>query len=154
MPTSSCLLAPLFATSSDVKGRDIDNVVAERRTKDSNMKLNPTRLQHRFTAAVVFFNLGLTGTASAQHSNTDLAKAAQNPLASMISLPFQNNTNFNYGPRDKTQNTLDIQPILPFELNEDWKLITRTILPVVDICITTQKSRMLWATGQCVSSFS
>jgi hypothetical protein len=95
------------------------------------MKLNIARLQHVFTIAVFFLTLGLTGTASAQHSNTDLAKAAQNPLASMISLPFQNNTNFNYGPKDRTQNTLDIQPIMPFELNEDWKLITRTILPVV-----------------------
>ena len=63
--------------------------------------------------------------------NTELAKAAQNPLASMISLPFQNNTNFGYGPDDDVQNTLNIQPVLPFVLNDELNLVTRTILPVV-----------------------
>jgi hypothetical protein len=61
----------------------------------------------------------------------ELAKAAQNPVANLISLPFQNNTNFGYGPRDKTQNTLNIQPVWPFEITENWNLITRTIVPIV-----------------------
>ena len=43
-------------------------------------------------------------------STEELARAAQNPVASMISLPFQNNTNFSFGPKDKTQNICDIQP--------------------------------------------
>jgi len=60
-----------------------------------------------------------------------LAKAAQNPIAAMISLPFQNNTDFGVGPEDGTKNTLNIQPVWPFELNDNWNLITRTILPVV-----------------------
>ena len=64
-------------------------------------------------------------------SSADLAKATQNPLATMISLPFQNNTNFNFGPQDKTQNILNIQPVWPFALNDKWNLITRTIVPVV-----------------------
>jgi hypothetical protein len=61
----------------------------------------------------------------------ELARAAQNPVASMISLPFQNNTNFNFGPREKTQNILNIQPVWPFSLTEDWNLITRTIVPII-----------------------
>ena len=61
----------------------------------------------------------------------ELARAAQNPVASMISLPFQNNTDFNFGPDDETLNVLNIQPVLPFEFNDDWNLITRTIIPVV-----------------------
>jgi len=61
----------------------------------------------------------------------ELAKAAQNPVANMISLPFQNNTNFNFGPKEKTQNILNIQPVWPFSLSEDWNLITRTIVPVI-----------------------
>ena len=60
-----------------------------------------------------------------------LAKAAQNPLASMISLPFQNNTNTNVGPLDGTQNILNIQPVWPIDWNDNWNLITRTIVPVV-----------------------
>jgi len=61
----------------------------------------------------------------------ELAKAAQNPVADLISLPLQNNTNFGIGPDDKTQNILNIQPVLPFTLNDNWNLITRTILPVI-----------------------
>jgi len=49
----------------------------------------------------------------------------------MISLPFQNNTNFGIGPDDDTQNILNIQPVLPFSLGEDWNFVTRTIIPVI-----------------------
>jgi len=49
----------------------------------------------------------------------------------MISLPFQNNTNFDYGPDDDIQNILNIQPVWPFRIAPDWNLITRTILPVI-----------------------
>jgi hypothetical protein len=66
-----------------------------------------------------------------ENSAGELAKAAQNPVASLISVPFQNNTNFNFGPLEKTQNVLNIQPVWPFQLNEGWNLITRTIVPVV-----------------------
>ena len=66
-----------------------------------------------------------------ENETDELARAAQNPVASMISVPFQSNTNFNFGPQEKTQNVLNIQPVIPFELSEDWNLITRTIVPVV-----------------------
>jgi hypothetical protein len=64
-------------------------------------------------------------------SNSDLAKQAQNPVANLISLPLQNNTNFSIGPEDETQNILNIQPVWPVSINDNWNLITRTILPVV-----------------------
>src|SRR5688572_28326198 len=60
-----------------------------------------------------------------------LAKAAQNPIADMISLPFQNNTNFDVGPLEKTQDVLNIQPVWPFSLSADWNIITRTIVPLI-----------------------
>ena len=49
----------------------------------------------------------------------------------MISLPLQNNINFGYGPEDDIQNVLNIQPVIPFQLNENWNLITRTIAPLI-----------------------
>ena len=61
----------------------------------------------------------------------DLARAAQNPVGDLISLPFQNNMNFDVGPADRTQNIHNIQPVLPIGLSKDWNLITRTILPVI-----------------------
>ena len=61
----------------------------------------------------------------------ELARAVQNPVANLISLPFQNNTTFEFGPQEDPQNVLNIQPVWPFELNEDWNLITRTIFPII-----------------------
>jgi hypothetical protein len=68
---------------------------------------------------------------SGENPQEELAKAAQNPVADLISLPFQNNTNFGYGPDDEIQNVLNIQPVVPFHLSENWNLITRTIAPVI-----------------------
>jgi hypothetical protein len=67
----------------------------------------------------------------AQQSDEALAKAAQNPIGDMISLPFQNNTNFNAGPKKQTQNVLNIQPVYPININSEWNVITRTIVPVI-----------------------
>ena len=71
------------------------------------------------------------GVARAEMSAEELAKLAQNPVGNLISLPFQNNTNFNVGPLNGTQNILNIQPVIPIELNKDWNVITRTIMPLI-----------------------
>ena len=60
-----------------------------------------------------------------------LAKQSQNPVGALISLPFQNNTNFGLGPEDRTQNILNIQPVIPVSLSKKWNLINRTIIPVM-----------------------
>jgi len=62
---------------------------------------------------------------------TALAEKFQNPIADLISFPFQNNTNFNVGPNKGTQDILNIQPVIPIHLTDDWNVITRTILPLV-----------------------
>ena len=64
-------------------------------------------------------------------NKSDLAQKAQNPVADLISIPFQNNMNFNVGPQDEIQNILNIQPVAPFSLTEKWNLITRTIAPII-----------------------
>jgi hypothetical protein len=69
--------------------------------------------------------------AHAEMTKEELAKLAQNPIANLISVPFQNNTNLNFGPEKGTQNVLNIQPVIPFEFDKDWNIITRTILPVI-----------------------
>jgi hypothetical protein len=69
--------------------------------------------------------------AAAEDQQEELAKAAQNPIAKMISLPFQNNFNFDIGPIGVTQWNLNVQPVIPISLNENWNLITRTIIPII-----------------------
>jgi len=61
---------------------------------------------------------------------TDLARQSQNPVANLISLPFQNNTNLGLGQFDRTGNILNIQPVLPSPLSKDLLLINRVILPL------------------------
>jgi hypothetical protein len=69
--------------------------------------------------------------AQAEESETELAKKTQNPVADLISVPLQNNTNFGIGPNNRTQNVLNVQPVIPITLNSEWNLITRTILPII-----------------------
>jgi len=61
-----------------------------------------------------------------------LALQLANPLATLISVPIQTNWDRGIGPADAKRTTINIQPVVPFTLNEDWKLITRTIVPVID----------------------
>lgn len=70
-------------------------------------------------------------TATEDVNATELAKKLQNPVGDLISIPFQNNINFNFGPHKGTQDILNIQPVIPIHLNGDWNLITRTILPLI-----------------------
>ena len=66
-----------------------------------------------------------------QEEKIDVAKAAQNPLANVVSLPLQNNTSFGYGDFNKTGNILYIQPILPFSLGDQgWVMMNRFIAPI------------------------
>ena len=69
----------------------------------------------------------LPGALCAEMSTEEIAKASQNPLTAMYSLPIQNNTSFG----DETRNFANIQPVLPFDVGDDWTLVTRTIIPVV-----------------------
>jgi len=69
---------------------------------------------------------------SAQSSDADLAQQLANPISSLISVPIQGNIDFGVGPGDGTRSVNNIQPVIPFELSENWNLISRTILPVID----------------------
>ena len=70
-------------------------------------------------------------TPAAGTNSEELRKAAQNPIASLISVPFENLTNFGIGPADRVQNVLNIQPVIPLSVSENWNLITRWIVPII-----------------------
>ena len=77
-------------------------------------------------------------TPAAAENADALRKAAQNPVASLISVPVQNNNNFNIGPDNRTQDILNIQPVIPVRVSENWNLISRIITPIVYQPVSTQ----------------
>jgi hypothetical protein len=81
-------------------------------------------------AAALALGAALTGQSQAQESSADLANKLSNPVASLISVPFQFNWDKGYGPNDGDKGYVNIQPVIPFSLNDEWNVISRTILPV------------------------
>lgn len=84
----------------------------------------------------------------------DLAKAVQNPVASLISVPVQNLTDFYIGPFQRIRNTvLQFQPVIPLQLGQTWNLITRTIAPVLYQPNISQSNQGAFGLGDINPSF-
>ncbi len=66
-----------------------------------------------------------------ESSAADLAKKLANPLASLISVPLQNNTDYGIGADKGVKNTLNFQPVIPFQLSPKLNLVTRYVVPIV-----------------------
>ena len=78
--------------------------------------------------AFIYPDIGLSAD-----SQAELAKQSLNPVAALYSVPIQYNWNQKLGPSGEGyQSVTNIQPVLPFSINDEWNLISRTILPVID----------------------
>ncbi len=69
--------------------------------------------------------------AAATEGAEALAKKLSNPIADLVSIPFQFNWQEGYGPNDDLQFVLNIQPVVPFHITKDWNLIRRFIVPYI-----------------------
>lgn len=85
----------------------------------------------RTTLALAAFSF-LAFSGAAAQDQADLAKKTQNPVGDLISVPFQNNFNGGFGPDEELFFNLNIQPVYPLGLSENWNLINRAIIPILD----------------------
>jgi hypothetical protein len=90
-------------------------------------------MRRTFLAAIAALTLiRLTSQAEQPPAETgDLQKATQNPVAGLISVPIQSNTNFGIGPFGRNQDVLNIQPVIPVNVSQNWNMIIRWITPIV-----------------------
>jgi hypothetical protein len=79
----------------------------------------------------VILTCSTAGGVRAQDDSQELAKQLSNPVASLISVPLQFNYDEGFGPNDGERVTLNIQPVIPISLNDNWTMISRTIMPVI-----------------------
>src|SRR5712691_879080 len=113
----------------------------ERQILQKMIRKNLTLATHEKTSARMFgvlaailtiLSVASIAAATEEESATELARKTQSPVAELISVPFESDFNFNNGTRNATTYVLNVQPIIPFHLNKDWNLITRTILPIIN----------------------
>ena len=82
-------------------------------------------------AVCLWLNCQFLSVVHAQ-DESDLAKKTQNPVADLISVPLQSNFNFGAGSKDKMIYLLNVQPVIPAHLTDDWNLITRIVMPIIN----------------------
>lgn len=88
--------------------------------------------RYSLAGRIILTSLIITANIYAEHNAEEIAKKLSNPLASMISVPFQFNYDTDIGATDNGEKYfVNIQPVIPISLNDDWNIISRTILPLV-----------------------
>ncbi len=86
-----------------------------------------------FSSFLLVLGLSMPAAGQQEPSAEELAKKTQNPVADLISVPLQNNFNFGAGfHHNKMTYALNVQPVIPISISENWNLITRTIMPIIN----------------------
>lgn len=105
-------------------------------TKNWNCFTCTSRITKVLFITILWFGLTALTTTSwadgeAPSKKHDLAKASQNPVSSLISVPFEFNSTLNNGPDDVFVEVLNVKPVIPISFSKNWNLVNRLIVPVV-----------------------
>ena len=87
-------------------------------------------MKHRQWASLLMIFIGVVGFSYPVSADQDLAKQSQNPLGTIISVPFENNFYFGIGPSDATAYILNLKPVYPVNIGR-WNLVNRVTLPLI-----------------------
>jgi hypothetical protein len=110
-----------------------DSLVADEKPLDEVGTGRTPIALHAGWAAVSALACMAPAMVAAAESDAELAKKIANPVAALISVPMQYNYDDGLGPREKGEmQTLVLQPVIPIEINDDWNLISRTVVPLID----------------------
>lgn len=86
-------------------------------------------------------------------ASADLAAKLSNPVSDLVSVPFQFNWEQNVGPSELTRFILNVQPVMPFTLNEEWNLIVRVIAPLISQPPLSGSGAAAFGMGDITTSF-
>jgi hypothetical protein len=120
---------------------------------DVTGKKNVSQLKRRFVLGLLAMSMASPSVNAEPAAAVELAKKLSNPVASLISVPFQFNWDTGIGSKNADRLILDVEPVIPFSLNDEWNLISRTILPITYLGSTAEGISSASGLGDTVQSF-
>lgn len=127
--------------------------LARPRSSSKNSDLGKSFLNNKTSSSTSAGPAETQADAPAANEAQELAKKLSNPVASLISFPLQSNFDFGMGAGSGWRYTLNIQPVIPIKLNENWNLISRTIIPIIHQGNVTGPNTSQSGLGDTVQSF-